>query len=109
MGLLGDIFGSGNDEDHLTSNEKRKKALRGGFGPTDWSTVNGARIIDWEAEVVIYQIFKADSKQVFDGGAGFGAGGLAAVPLDQTDIDPEDYTDPRGMTWEEIESTETTT
>lgn len=123
MGLL-DRFTGGSDEsdesdDGLSDEQKRQLATSGGFTHYGWYAGNGIRVIDWEAEVVIYHFYTSEYQWEFNdagynnepGGFGWGAGGggLAAVPLAQTAIDPDDYADPRGMTWEEIEQSSKTT
>lgn len=83
MGLF-----SSDDSDEQPEIDQEVFDMRAGFQETTGNTgFDGWRFIDWEAEVVIYQI----GHEVDIGPGGYALGGLAAVPLSETAIDTEHY------------------
>lgn len=105
------LFSSDDDEEQkLTEEEEKKLNKYAGFEHAEWTNYNAFRVIDWEAEVVIYFFtnstsvvhYETDAQRVIDGWGGAGMGGMTAVPLSQTAIDPDEYNDPRGTTQEQL-------
>jgi len=107
MGLL---FGDDDEEEEeeLTDEEEEQLNLTAGFESAKWTNFAAVRLIDWEAEVVLYYfghtepVVSTNDLDQIEAWGGGGYDGLTAVPLDNTDIDPSDYDDPRGTTQEEL-------